>query len=324
MNSDGSKVTSLFESSRAANVSQPVFDPSGRLIAFLVTWKNRTTSLFDVTADGRQLQQLVQDNGLIESFSWNPDGRTIAFDDFEQGSWTVRLVNVSNTLMKSISSPLAFPQVKSLNYRDPCWGPNGTWMVFSSDISGSENIWSYNFASGIMEQITKGVNDTNPSVSPNGKYIAFSRYANDESGWAVWIADSNGSNPHMATSYPPNQNPGVDWLSSVSSESNLAWSPDSNAVLFFSETQGGNSLVPIANVFVFYIGLNVSIYKHIGQNQVVEGDSLVPVVYGSKDVDPSWGNGGLSIAYSELGIDGHYHIWIRTFISIVPKAIYGR
>jgi Tol biopolymer transport system component len=320
MESDGSGVTSLFASSGIANITEPSFNPSGSQIAFVVTWNNGSSSLLEVTVYGNELKQLAQSNGEIGTFCWSPNGRMIAFDEYQDRGWTIWLVDSSDSGSESILLSQNITQGRNFDYRDPSWGPNSTWIVLSSNLSGQYNIWSYNLISRKLAQLTTGGNDSKPSVSPSGAFIAYSSYLESDSEWTLWITDANGSDSHMAVSYPQDQNPGTSWTPVISPSSCPVWNPSSNGVLFFSNQAGGN----VANVFVYYIGVNVSVYIHIGgKTEQLSGDSLVPLIFGRGDIDPSWGNGGLSIAYCELGNGGQYHIWIRTLATAVPKPSYG-
>ncbi len=198
MNSDGSHVTSLFSSPDVVNISNPRFGPTGSEIAFIATFRNGSSGLLKIGTDGKGLKQLTHNGENIESFCWSPNGETIAYDEYRGGTWSVWLASPSN---ESESIPLiSGSNQRNYNYQYPFWGPNGTWIVFSSDLAGHNryNIWSFNLKSGDLSQFTSGQgNDTRPSVSPNGVYVSYVSYDKSDVEWTLWVANANGSNAHF-------------------------------------------------------------------------------------------------------------------------------
>ncbi|MDQ3803313.1 MAG: winged helix-turn-helix domain-containing protein [Acidobacteriota bacterium] len=77
------------------------------------------------------------------------------------------------------------------------WTPDGK-IVYVSTLSGNQDIWIMNADGSNQKQLTfDGRSDFDPSVSPDGRYIAF---ASERSGQTkIWRMDSDGGNPKQLT-----------------------------------------------------------------------------------------------------------------------------
>ena len=91
-------------------------------------------------------------------------------------------------------------------------------VAFSSGRFGSYNIWTLDFASGLLKQLTKDgeIND-HPRWSPCGNYLAFTRIDSDSS-TGIWIMNRDGSEPRAITTDMYCQHP--------------SWSPNGGAIVF--------------------------------------------------------------------------------------------
>lgn len=81
----------------------------------------------------------------------------------------------------------------------PVWSTNGTHIVFmSNDRSGSWDIFSANYETRAVQQLTTNpANDGLPTVSPDGKYVAF--LSNRNGIWQIWAVPIDGGTPQLLT-----------------------------------------------------------------------------------------------------------------------------
>ena len=99
--------------------------------------------------------------------SWSPDGKTIAFQAFRDGTWRIWTITADGANAKAITAG-------PFDDREPHWSPDGTRIAFSSDRSGNYDIWTLDVKSGQVTQVTKdAADDYTPTWSPGGKEIAF-------------------------------------------------------------------------------------------------------------------------------------------------------
>ncbi|MCA9736957.1 MAG: PD40 domain-containing protein, partial [Gemmatimonadetes bacterium] len=102
---------------------------------------------------------LDTDEGSWISLDVSPDGRTIAFDLLGD----LYTVPIGGGDARRITSGLAFDA-------QPVYSPDGSKLLFVSDRSGGQNLWTLELASGDTAQITKG-NDNgwvSPEWTPDG------------------------------------------------------------------------------------------------------------------------------------------------------------
>jgi len=128
--------------------------------------------------------------------------------------------------------PLATADYKLLVPADakhawPMWSSDGKQLLFMSDQSGAENIWSADVSSGSAKPITTFNSGRClwPSISYDGKTIVFER------GFAIWKLDTlsgTAEELHIALRGVPST-PGVTHTP-ITSWSNLALSPDGKKI----------------------------------------------------------------------------------------------
>jgi Tol biopolymer transport system component/imidazolonepropionase-like amidohydrolase len=105
---------------------------------------------------------LNTDEGTWTSVDVSPDGKNIVFD------------MVGNVYMVSINGGNAKKIIGDMSYEThPKFSPDGKMLAFTSDRSGSENIWTYDLENKEWNQITKDTDQHYQSVewTPDGDYL---------------------------------------------------------------------------------------------------------------------------------------------------------
>ncbi|HEX9106652.1 MAG TPA: hypothetical protein VF832_05485, partial [Longimicrobiales bacterium] len=114
---------------------------------------------------GREIR-FSADHGTWISLDVSPDGRTIVFDLLGD----LYLLPIEGGQARPLTSGLAYDA-------QPRFSPDGKRVVFVSDRSGGDNLWTMTLDGRDTLQVTKG-NDNlymSPAWTPDGRYIVASR-----------------------------------------------------------------------------------------------------------------------------------------------------
>jgi len=139
--------------------------------------------------------RFTTDEGSWISLDVSPDGRTIVFDllgdlytiPFEGGN--------------------AVPLTRGMAFDEqPRFSPDGSKVLFVSDRSGGENLWTVELATGDTTQVTKG-NDRNymsPVWTPDGDYVIASRGESRLGVVQLWMGHIDGGSGQTLLGEPDN------------------------------------------------------------------------------------------------------------------------
>jgi Tol biopolymer transport system component len=123
--------------------------------------------LWTVPAAGGAATRIIDEYYDARQPAWSPDGKSIAFQGYRDGTWRIWTVGPDGRNPVAITSG-------PFDDREPHWSPDGTRIAFSSDRSGNYDVWVIDLQSRQLTQITKHpANDFSPTWSPDGNEIAF-------------------------------------------------------------------------------------------------------------------------------------------------------
>jgi len=135
----------------------PVWSPDGKEIAFLASREGKT-GIYIISSDGGEARKIIEKDGTFANLIWTPDGKELVYQFRYNDSHT------EQDEKKKREAP-AYRRITRLFYRE-----DGTGF-FPRD---RFHIWKVRIDTGRTTQLTRGkYNDTQPAVSPNGKWIAF-------------------------------------------------------------------------------------------------------------------------------------------------------
>lgn len=114
----------------------PAFSPNGKRVAFV---SNRAGSpqIYAVEmSKGKREERLTFEGNYNTSPSWSCLDR-IAFTSMKDGHFHIFSMNHDGTQLRQLTSGPA-------NNEDPCWSPDGRYIVFASDRDGAYHLWLMN------------------------------------------------------------------------------------------------------------------------------------------------------------------------------------
>ncbi len=194
----------------------------------------------------------------------------------------------------------------------PSLSPNGPTVYFSSNQSGTFEIYSIDINGNGLQRLTNGIGSLYaPELSPNGEKIIFTNNGN-----GLWVMNPDGSDPHAITS---------------KDDIDPTWSPDGSMIAFASNRQGQRQLF-VANANGRKVdkvtdlnnmggrsswspdGTKLAFYRgRDGDHDIyvinVDGSGLQRLTNGGDNLGPSWSPDGQWIAFTSFR-DGNNEIYI--------------
>src|SRR2546423_1069463 len=113
---------------------------------------------------------------------WSPDGKTLAFVGERNGDFDIYTIPVSGEDPVSSGEETRLTTAKGLD-DGPDYTPDGRYIYFNSERTGSMQIWRMRPDGTAQEQVTSDdYNNWFPHISPDGKWMVFLTYDKSVSG----------------------------------------------------------------------------------------------------------------------------------------------
>jgi Tol biopolymer transport system component len=184
----GSKTLLISSSGRNHD---PRFSPDGKHIAF-ISDRSGTLEIWTAEADGSQPKQLTHVNGSwLNSISWSPDGKMIAFDGRPHGHAAIYSIPTTGGNIEVIDDA-------GVEQRMPGWASSGKSIYFNSVKDGAVAIYLKDLGTGTTVRVSEHEMYT-VAESPDGKEV----YYSDRSGHLFEAnPDGSGARPLNITAFP--------------------------------------------------------------------------------------------------------------------------
>lgn len=221
--------------------TEPDFSPDGTLLGFIRWHASGVANVYVVPVSGGEPKRLTFDNLKIEGLTWEPDNRHLVFSSnrggpfglwrvdidggpaervpqagrsaftpslsrdgrqlvYEEWTGATNIFSVDIAAPRTQSSPITATTRLSWN---PAASPDGKWVAFASDRSGSSEIWVTDRKGEQALKLTAfgGPYTSGPSWSPDGKRILFDSPAVDGN-FDIYEVDAQGGAPQRLTTSP--------------------------------------------------------------------------------------------------------------------------
>lgn len=133
--------------------TQPAWSPNGRQIAFTST-ASGTPQIYIMDAEGTNTRRLTFDEKFADEAAWAPDGVRLAYTTMVDNHFQIAILDLRDGSRTIVPGPG--------NNESPCWSPDGTMIAFSSDRTGTKQIYITDPA-GHPRQITSEGNNRQPA-----------------------------------------------------------------------------------------------------------------------------------------------------------------
>ena len=188
------------------DLSSPSWSPAGNAVAYISEGRNRQDQIFVVSTSGGPVREVTATKNGVEQFSWSPDSKQFAF---------VTQDDPANAAAAKHHDDLFVIHDDGYLSGGPAQ-PSHIWLIASTGGSArrlTHGSWS------VLEAAPPFVGAaSNPSWSPDGKYITFTRQADaddsDSDMTKIAIVDARTGVMHMLTSHPKYEyQPQFSWTS---------------------------------------------------------------------------------------------------------------
>ena len=240
---------------------------SGDSDALVALQRQLETKVWTIPAEdpSKAKQITFGSGGYRMKLSWTPDGK-IVYDSSVGNSTAISIMEADGSEPKNLVGDMTGRA--TLSYSTV--SPDGRYIVYTSDLTGTRHVWRMNIDGGNPVQLTSGGGEDQPSCSPDGKWVFYTSMDADKSSlWRVSIeggeavrlvdaltscpvASPDGkllacfySEPHSSWQiavFPIDGGQPVKLFPNVQGPSAIRWTPDGRGITYGENTIGSSSI----------------------------------------------------------------------------------
>lgn len=141
--------------------ASPTWAPSGQQLAFISDRRQTGAGqIYICDSDGSNVRAILKEGGDADSPAWSPDGKWIAFHwkPHLGTSYDLFIAEVSTGKIRQLTS-------NGGSNESPSWAPDGRHIVFSSNRTGTYQLYIMLLDGSELRRITNQSNNTSPAWS---------------------------------------------------------------------------------------------------------------------------------------------------------------
>ena len=242
--------------------------------------------LLVVDADGHDMRRLIGSPGQIYSPVWSHDGRKVAFASSTGDGWQLTERDMAAGTTRRITEGDLI--------QTPAYAPDGR-LYFASWVTTGRT-WGLELhvfdGEGVQRVTnTRGIENLSPSVSPDGRQLAF--HSNRTGRQHIYVMPTGGGNALM--------------ISPVGESAEFHapdWSPTGNDIVFHGSSRG--------------------IFQLMRADGARPGATVTQLTSTGRSEDPSWAPDGRHIVYTGVGASGPGLYVIDVITGEIRQLVSGR
>jgi TolB protein len=166
-------------SNQKGSNSAPSWSPDGSKLAIALS-RDGNYQVYSINADGSGLRRLSSSNGIDTEPQFSADGQSIYFTSDRSGGPQIYKMSASGGNATRVTF--------TGNYNiSPRVSPDGKTLAWISQRDGGYSLYAKDLASGQELRLADGASE--PSFSPNGKYIMYANKGGGRTSLAVVSTD---------------------------------------------------------------------------------------------------------------------------------------
>ena len=184
--------------------------------ALLTTQIKLNTSLWIVPNEAPQQAKKMTfgAGGFRTNLCWLPNGK-IVFDSDTTGGLDISVMNEDGSNPKQLLGELTGRAAAV----SPTVSPDGRYVVFSFDLTGTRHLWRMDFNVGNLVQLTNGSGEDMPACTADGKWVIYTDIGSNKQ--TLWKVPIDGGTPvQLVKDYSryPAVSPDGKWISCIYSD----------------------------------------------------------------------------------------------------------